>query len=102
MPVPPTPNEARVRSGGVDTVPVGTVSAAADVASSGDEEKDPDDNIELPADVDMDEHLRAMTMVCPDLLGGRPCREPASCSAASSLCQKFQVVGVSKLLPFYA
>jgi hypothetical protein len=76
-----------------DTALVGTVSAAAAVVPAKD--KDPDDDIELPEDVTKEESLIAMGA---DLLNGQVCREKSSHCAASQLCRKFQVGGVSRLV----
>jgi hypothetical protein len=73
------------------------VSTAVGVAPA--EDKDPDDDIELPEDVAKEENLIAMGMTCADLLNGHSCRGKSSYCAASKLCQEVQVGGISRLVP---
>lgn len=61
-------------------------------------DRDPDDDIDLPEDTDMEEYLNLMEVLCPDMLAGKPCHEATYCSAPFKLCQSFQVGGVSLFL----
>lgn len=68
-------------------------------AASGSKTRDPDDDIELPEDITIEDYLSTVKLMCPDLLGGQPCREKTSCYAPSKPCRNYQIGGVSLLFP---
>jgi hypothetical protein len=67
------------------------VSTAVGVAPA--EDKDPDDDIELPEDVAKEENLIAMGMTCADLLNGHSCRESPLTAQLQNFAKRFKSVG---------
>lgn len=80
-----------------NTVPTFSMSTPAAVDPGGEYVREPDDSIELPEDVEIEDYLIALEVVCADALWGESCREPSQCCASYHLCPSFEVGGASLL-----